>query len=413
MAALAAVEIGLNLALKRERVDLAVELARKELRRIGRFAPNPDDAIQQRLLEHLTGCATLEHGFTVEKLRRATEEELQALRLEWPGGAGALEAVLKRALPGERLPVAPVEPDFLGEALVLMALARPDCETGPERWKSWCATVLRCANRDSRATPATLLHAFQNFGHQPKYGEPLLAATDALIRAGLAEAGPVLLVGLEDALPHQTVELRSRAGEVTRHLYARLKAAMEAGRDNLKPEVARLANNLANRLSALGRRAEALAPAQEAVALRRALARAHPDAFNPDLARSLNNLALLLSELGRRAEALAPAQEAVGLYRALARANPDAFNPDLASSLGALGSVLAANKHAAEARACFAEGIGVLTPAFRVLPEAHQSLMAFLVEVYQELSTALGEAPDAALLGPVLPLLNAGSAPLG
>jgi hypothetical protein len=127
MAALAALEIGLNPALKRERVDLALELARKELRRIGRFAPNPHDPTQQRLLEHLAGCAILEHGFTVEKLRRAIEEELQALRLKWPGGAGDLEAVLKRALPGERLPVAPVEPDFIGEALVLTALAKQDC----------------------------------------------------------------------------------------------------------------------------------------------------------------------------------------------------------------------------------------------------------------------------------------------
>jgi tetratricopeptide (TPR) repeat protein len=72
-------------------------------------------------------------------------------------------------------------------------------------------------------------------------------------------------------------------------------------------------NNLANRLSELGRREEALAAAQEAVQIRRALAAARPEAFTPDLARSLSNLAAMLSELGRREEALAAAQEAAAL----------------------------------------------------------------------------------------------------
>ena len=46
-------------------------------------------------------------------------------------------------------------------------------------------------------------------------------------------------------------------------------------------------NNLANRLSDVGRREDALAAAEEAVALRRELARARPDAFTPNLAGSL------------------------------------------------------------------------------------------------------------------------------
>ena len=39
----------------------------------------------------------------------------------------------------------------------------------------------------------------------------------------------------------------------------------------------------------------------------RELAAHNPDAFRPDLASSLNNLAIRLSELGRREEALEPA----------------------------------------------------------------------------------------------------------
>ena len=69
--------------------------------------------------------------------------------------------------------------------------------------------------------------------------------------------------------------------------------------------------------------------------IRRELAKTNP-AFRPDLARSLNNLGIGYSDLGRRAEALAPTEEAVSIYRELATTNP-AFRPDLASSLNNLG----------------------------------------------------------------------------
>ncbi|WP_322756620.1 tetratricopeptide repeat protein, partial [Frankia sp. Cas3] len=73
-------------------------------------------------------------------------------------------------------------------------------------------------------------------------------------------------------------------------------------------------------------RAEALAPATEAVDIRRRLAEVAPDAYLPDLAMSLNNLALFLSGVGRRAEALAPATEAVQIFTQLAEEFPDRFS---------------------------------------------------------------------------------------
>ncbi len=45
---------------------------------------------------------------------------------------------------------------------------------------------------------------------------------------------------------------------------------------------------------------------------------------------ALNNLANRLSEVGQREAALAPAQEAADLYRELAAKAPDAYRPDLA-----------------------------------------------------------------------------------
>src|SRR5205823_3649601 len=98
---------------------------------------------------------------------------------------------------------------------------------------------------------------------------------------------------------------------------------------------------LANRLSDLGRWEAALAAAEEAVRLYRALAETRPDAFTPDLAMSLNNLANMLRDLGRWEAALAVAEEAVRLYRALAEARPDAFRLEFARSLWVAGDLYA------------------------------------------------------------------------
>ena len=72
-------------------------------------------------------------------------------------------------------------------------------------------------------------------------------------------------------------------------------------------------NNLANRLSELGRREEALAAAQEAADLYRGLAAERPEAFRRNAAISLSTLAIVLSDFGRTAEANAVAQEAESL----------------------------------------------------------------------------------------------------
>ena len=86
----------------------------------------------------------------------------------------------------------------------------------------------------------------------------------------------------------------------------------------------------------MGRRQDALAPAEEAVQLYRELAATNP-AFLPDLAAALNNLGNRYSEVGRRQDALAPTEEAVQLYREQAATNP-AFLPDLARALSNLGN---------------------------------------------------------------------------
>jgi len=87
------------------------------------------------------------------------------------------------------------------------------------------------------------------------------------------------------------------------------------------------------RLADLGRREEALATIEQAVAIRRQLAEARPDEFLPDLAMALKDQSGLLADLGRREEALAAIEQAAGIYRQLAEARPDAFFPALATAL--------------------------------------------------------------------------------
>jgi tetratricopeptide (TPR) repeat protein len=118
-------------------------------------------------------------------------------------------------------------------------------------------------------------------------------------------------------------------------------------------------NNIGNRLSDLGRREEALNAAEEAVTLRRDLARSRPDAVIPDLAASLNNLANRLNSLGRREEALKTAGEAV---RALA-------------------------------------------PFFLRHPAAFGSWMLIFVGNYLQHAGALGQTPDEEILRPIVEML--------
>lgn len=191
--------------------------------------------------------------------------------------------------------------------------------------------------------------------------------------------------------PERTLTLRELVARVLKAKLLVLPAAEEARR-------AGLLNNLGVALSALGRRADALEAAQEAVAIRRKLAASNPQAFLPNLAGSLNNLGILLSDLGRREDALAPSEESVDRYRKLAASNPQAFLPNLATSLGSFGSILQALEFHEEAARAFKEGLQHLVPFYRDLPQAFTGLAKWMVQAYLQSCREAGLEPDAALL---------------
>ena len=106
-------------------------------------------------------------------------------------------------------------------------------------------------------------------------------------------------------------------------------------------ERAGLLSNLSNCLVNLGKHEEALAAAEEALAVRRWLGAARPDVFERDLAMSLSNLSNRLTDFDRRKEALAAAEEALAIRRRLAAIQPDVFERDLAASLNIVSNCLA------------------------------------------------------------------------
>lgn len=98
-------------------------------------------------------------------------------------------------------------------------------------------------------------------------------------------------------------------------------------------ELASALNNLGNRLSAAGRLGEGIAAGLQAVEIRRRLARARPRAHAADLATSLSNVGIDLSLTGRHDDAVDFTAEALDILRPLARDDPGSFGPELARVL--------------------------------------------------------------------------------
>jgi hypothetical protein len=169
----------------------------------------------------------------------------------------------------------------------------------------------------------------------------------------------------------------------------------QARPDAVLPDLAASLNNLGGDLSDLGWREEALAASQEAVDIRRRLAQARPDAVLPDLAMSLNNIGISLSNLGRREEALAASQEAVDIQRRLAQARPDAFLPALAMSLNNVGAWLSKLGRREEALAASQEAVNIRRRLAQARPDAFlPDLAASLANLGIRLS-ALGRREEA------------------
>jgi hypothetical protein len=297
-----------------------------------------------------------------------------------------------------RLVIAPLEPDRLGEVLAGDVLAEHPgllaaaLDAASDSQLARALTVAGRAAREVQGINAQLhdalddrLPALIQRGLDADGGDLLSAVTSAVIISRPARGAASTAGRFPDVLP---VSLRSLAVTLTAIAADGLRA--QASDDPAAiPRLAMSLNNLANRLSNVGRQEEALETAAEAAAHYRQLAEASPAAYLPDLATSLNNLANRLSNVGRREEALETAAEAAAHYRQLAEASPAAYLPDLAGSLNNLANRLSNVGRREEALETAAEAAA----HYRQLAEA--SPAAYLPDLatsLHNLANHLGEA---------------------
>ncbi|MFI6226672.1 tetratricopeptide repeat protein [Micromonospora echinospora] len=263
-----------------------------------------------------------------------------------------------------------LRPDRLGEDLI--ALSTPGHpHTGADDWQpdDWAATAAHTLLTGEPATWApgavtVLVETAHRWPHIAtdvlyplirQHPQLALAAGGAAITrlAELPHVDLTALQAVEELLPtDRHINLDTAAAAISTVLtHHRLGITVHPA------EQARLLGTHARRLANAGRRAEALAPAEEATVVYRRWAEADPAAYLPDLAMALGNLGNYLSELGRRAEGLAAADEAVAIYRQLAEANPAVYLTNLAMSLTNLDASLSELGRPDEGLAAAEEGV--------------------------------------------------------
>jgi hypothetical protein len=172
------------------------------------------------------------------------------------------------------------------------------------------------------------------------------------------------------------------------------------------PDLAGSLNNLSDRQSDMGQLEAALASSEEAVCLYKGMAESNPDAFMPDLAVSLNNLSIHQTEMDQPEAALASIEEAVCVYKVLDKSNPDAFVPDLFIVLDLLGDCLDAANRLSDACSTSWESLRVLAPLFSEQPAVFEAFANDALHDYLDRSRRLGLEPAAQILEPYSSLLE-------
>lgn len=133
----------------------------------------------------------------------------------------------------------------------------------------------------------------------------------------------------------ESPELRRAAAEEAVEITRRF--VPDSGLPPFGVELPGALDNLSRALGDLGLHAEALAPAREAVAIRRRQVVSAPGGFEEFLADAVVNLAVRLLSTGEETDATAQAHEGVELFRELAVESPRGSGSGLANALGALG----------------------------------------------------------------------------
>lgn len=317
------------------------------------------------LARQLLAAATLRGGLVSEAEARALCERL----LERPRSRedDQLLALLRRIYEdGDRPGYLPaLEPDLLGEGLV-RRVAAPPRGAGPPADERWIERVFVAGDEPRRLETGFTVLGRASLRDEVSLGPWIrrMLATELAARAPVAlaaakaiaersvlstlgdqladalerEGGPALATALDEAgLPYPTVSLQRVAIWCRRVLVDGVESGEE--RTTTRTRADRLVR-YAVALRAAGRIEEALAQADKAVALLRALVGPDDVELHPDLAFALRAWGVLLGERGQPEAALQAVQEATALYEALCRRDPARFATDYTGSLTTLTSQL-------------------------------------------------------------------------
>lgn len=340
-------------------------------------------AIDAPLARQLVVAATLRGGMVDRDEVCALCERLEGRPRS--RGDDALIALLHDlyAGPGRRGYLPGLEPDLLGEAMVLR-VARPGPGVGEPAGERWIDRVLVAGDAApvlvtvfavlgraaaSAANPSALrawiarllagdlpgravlaLRAAREVGHRTAASPLGDVLADALERDGSIEIARALA---EEGVPAPSVSLRRvaawQAHTVLQHAPRGDDVQVISARADLLLEQGALFGDA-------GDHAAALAATSEAVALYQALA-ARSSAAVPGLALSLHNLNIALTAHGDTAAALAAARAEVELCRAGVPRDPEVFEPALARALDGLGHALSHAGQRAPAVAALREAV--------------------------------------------------------
>ena len=333
--------------------DLAFNIVETELDRIRKVMEGqgvPAKTIP--LVEHLTAVATLRQGLSAEAVVDVIKQESEKLDYGLPTGAATLRDAFAVALPDGAGGISVIEPDILGEALLLRV------------WGATNPDVLGAIARAHASAPVavtkSVIRTCQDYVIRG-YSRPL----DWLERIRADSNDLNSLQALSDAMPEDTLALREIACTLCERTVQGWRALAGSRLDISRLGLATSLVELSNRLSALGRRERALERIVEATTLCRTAAVSQPDTFRPHLATALNNLSSRFSDLDQRDLALEAITEAVEIRRTLAADDPNAFQAELAAALNNLSNCLS--------------DLGQWKPALEMIEEA--------TELYRTLST--------------------------
>ncbi|MFE3526758.1 hypothetical protein ACFXOD_35245 [Streptomyces sp. NPDC059161] len=152
-------------------------------------------------------------------------------------------------------------------------------------------------------------------------------------------------------------------------------------------------NTYAKRLNITGRRAEARAATEEAVALKRELA-GEDRMFIPDLASGLLGHGRDLFQAGHAADAAVVLEECVGIYRDLVVSDAHAHDSDFAASLAALGVCYQHTGRPRESLALARESVAVRRRLAAKNPSGNAQQLAIELQQLARSLEAVG-SPDA------------------